>query len=179
MDRRTQYTIREIKEAFLSVTAQKGFALTTISAICKEAAIHRSTFYLHFSRKEDVLDLLLDEAFQQIKSMDALINESEENPACGIPLCVFIRENKKYKPLFSDISLQPYIIRKLGEYFKDGFNNAIQDKREVSKEDSETLFWFHILGCYHSTIQNLHLSPKEWDKKRKMIDRLIRNYISG
>lgn len=47
-DRRTRYTRRVIKEAFLELLQKQRFSKVTVTAICKQADITRATFYLHY-----------------------------------------------------------------------------------------------------------------------------------
>lgn len=60
-DRRTLYTIRVIKDAFIKLVNQESYAKVTIAQICREADITRSTFYLHFNSITEVLNQVLDD----------------------------------------------------------------------------------------------------------------------
>lgn len=174
MDRRTKYTIDVISDAFLHQVAERGFAQTTIADICRKAGVHRSTFYLHFTRKEDVLDLLLEEAFSQIENtMEHLCPGTGRE--CKIPLCIFIREKVRYQPIFTDPSLGGYVIGKLARTFKDEFVLEICRNSYYSKEDAETIFWFQIHGCYSLAVHNIHLPADVWEKKKAALDLFIRN----
>ncbi|CDI65645.1 TetR family transcriptional regulator [Lactobacillus helveticus CIRM-BIA 101] len=61
-DRRTLYTIRVIKDAFIKLVKEELYSKVTITQICREADITRSTFYLHFTSITDVLNAVLDDA---------------------------------------------------------------------------------------------------------------------
>lgn len=43
-DRRTLYTIRVIKDAFIKLVKEEPYSKVTITQICREADITRSTF---------------------------------------------------------------------------------------------------------------------------------------
>ncbi len=144
----------------------------TIADICRVAGIHRSTFQLHFSRKEDVLDLLLEEAFEQIENtQDHIYKEGGNN--CKLPLCVFIRENKRYQPIFTDAGLGNYIIDKMSAKFEEDYIAKMCENSHYSREDAETLFRFQIHGCFSLAVDNVHLSSAEWEQKKNSIDRFI------
>ena len=61
-DRRTAYTRSVIKEALLALKRTVPFDAITVSALCREAGVHRGTFYLHYRNTLEVLDERLDYA---------------------------------------------------------------------------------------------------------------------
>ncbi|MCI2058655.1 MAG: TetR/AcrR family transcriptional regulator [Oscillibacter sp.] len=66
MDRRIQKTRRAIFEAFSSLLSQKPYARITVQEILDAANVGRSTFYAHFSAKEDLLREICTELFAHI-----------------------------------------------------------------------------------------------------------------
>lgn len=54
-----------IKSAFLELLHRKTFEAITVSQICERALVNRSTFYTHFSNKEELLDSLYDEVLSE------------------------------------------------------------------------------------------------------------------
>jgi len=63
MDRRTQRTRRAIYESFSTLLGRKSYSRITIQEIIDGADIGRSTFYAHFSAKEDLLKEICTELF--------------------------------------------------------------------------------------------------------------------
>ena len=53
-DRRIARTRATLQHALISLTLKKGYDATTIKDICDEANIGRSTFYAHFTSKDDL-----------------------------------------------------------------------------------------------------------------------------
>lgn len=64
IDRRTIYTRNVIQEALLESLRNMTFEQITVAQLCRVAEITRATFYLHFNSLTDVLNLILDEAFE-------------------------------------------------------------------------------------------------------------------
>src|SRR5512143_953809 len=54
MDRRVARTLARIREAHLSLIVEKGYDAVTVEDICQRADVGRSTFYAHFTSKEDL-----------------------------------------------------------------------------------------------------------------------------
>ena len=65
-DLRILKTNDAIKHAFLKLIKAKGFSNTTINDIANAAKINRSTFYLHFTDKYDLLNHLVSSCLTNI-----------------------------------------------------------------------------------------------------------------
>ena len=95
------HTAERLDKALLSLLEKKPFEYITISEICKEAGVNRSTFYLHYENTADLLKeataYVLD-SFTSYFSMDVKgIRTKYEN--CELQELNFI--NEKY--------LHPYL----------------------------------------------------------------------
>lgn len=65
-DLRVMKTRQLIRDAFVSLVDEKGFKSITVNDISDQAMINRSTFYLHYTDKFDLLQKLVSEAIQNI-----------------------------------------------------------------------------------------------------------------
>lgn len=65
IDRRIQRTRRELREALFSLILERGYEAITVLDITERANLGRTTFYLHYHEKEELL----------VESMKELINE--------------------------------------------------------------------------------------------------------
>lgn len=68
-DLRVIRTRKVIKEAFLNLVKEKGFDAITIQDIADYAIINRATFYLHYYDKQDLLDKLTEEVFEELSQL--------------------------------------------------------------------------------------------------------------
>lgn len=66
MDRRQAKTRSAIFTAFIELVGEKSYEKITIQEIIEKADIGRSTFYIHFETKEDLLDAVCSEVFDHI-----------------------------------------------------------------------------------------------------------------
>ena len=71
-DRRIRRTRRAIHDAFLRLMENEPASQVGITELCREADIHRSTFYDHYSAPKDVLAEIED---QFLGEMSAMLDE--------------------------------------------------------------------------------------------------------
>jgi AcrR family transcriptional regulator len=74
MDRRVRKTRRALREAMLNLMEEKGYDQVTIEELTNRADIGRTTFYLHYNAKQD----LLIEQFGEL--MDQLVAQLSQIP---------------------------------------------------------------------------------------------------
>ena len=70
IDRRAQRTRRALMSAFIELMLTRGYVAATTAEICRRANIGRSTFYLHYAGKQQMLE------------------ESLKHPSAGLAACV-------------------------------------------------------------------------------------------
>jgi AcrR family transcriptional regulator len=54
-DRRVQRTRRHLREALMALILERGWDAVSVRDICEKADVGRSTFYVHFADKENLL----------------------------------------------------------------------------------------------------------------------------
>lgn len=64
-DRRVKRSLRLLKQAFLELLQERGFAAISIQDITDRAEVNRGTFYAHFPDKYALLDVIVREQFQR------------------------------------------------------------------------------------------------------------------
>ena len=88
VDRRVQRTRRQLHEALLELILEKKYERITVQNILDRANIGRSTFYLHYKDKDDlliggmpqnILNFGADETETLLPSMTALFEHAQEN----------------------------------------------------------------------------------------------------
>lgn len=146
-DRRTQYTINIVKEAFLELINDHPYSQITVTQVCRQAEITRSTFYLHFNNLTDVLNVVLDDALMISKnSAESLPNISELSIDCLkqneslLPTCQRIASATKYRALLMDPDLSEYIIGRIASHERGRMIPLIQQRTGLNSQDAETLF---------------------------------------
>ena len=141
-DRRVRRTRRALREAMLDLMEEKGYDQVTIEELTERADIGRTTFYLHYSAKQDLLleqfGELLDQLVVQLSQIPLSswqqARESftvEEHPSQ--PICMIFQHAADNKDLYQ-IVLQ-------GE----GVDQA-SDRLQVIMTNAVNTFLSHKLG---------------------------------
>ncbi|STY33691.1 DNA-binding transcriptional repressor AcrR [Listeria fleischmannii subsp. coloradonensis] len=68
MDRRIRKTKKAFYEAFLKLLETQNLQQITVTAIVKEADVNRSTFYKHYTEKEDLLNEIIESVLGDLQA---------------------------------------------------------------------------------------------------------------
>jgi AcrR family transcriptional regulator len=68
VDRRIQKTLQSLHQALIALILEKGYEAITVQQIIDKANVGRSTFYAHFSSKEQLLQSGLDDLHRFLAS---------------------------------------------------------------------------------------------------------------
>jgi AcrR family transcriptional regulator len=83
-DRRIYRTKRMLKEALFTLILEKGYDGVSVEDITRKADLGRTTFYLHYRDKEDLLlksiDAIADDLLGQISRTNLLASDAGEIP---------------------------------------------------------------------------------------------------
>ena len=78
MDKRIQKTQNKIYLGFSSLLKKKNYNKITVEDMLKESNISRSTFYLHFKTKEDVLNSISKNIFSHVFSHALTVEQTHD-----------------------------------------------------------------------------------------------------
>jgi AcrR family transcriptional regulator len=94
-DRRTNRTRRQLREALLALILERGYDAVTVEEVTERADLGRTTFYLHYKDKEDLLLESLDELVDDLTATIAQVPiaewQSRLDPAHPEPLQLPLR----------------------------------------------------------------------------------------
>lgn len=80
-DRRVQRTRRALRDALVSLIAERGWDGFSVQELCDRADVGRSTFYVHFADKEELVAGSFDDLRRALRARAA-----EAGPAAARPL---------------------------------------------------------------------------------------------
>ncbi|NMB90828.1 MAG: TetR/AcrR family transcriptional regulator [Chloroflexi bacterium] len=150
IDRRVSRTRRALKEALLALVDQKGYSAVTIEDITEQADLGRTTFYLHYRDKEDLL----------MESISELVDDFIRELA-NIPIVQFLQPDEgsvswtggpflmAFQHAARNETLYRVILRGEGTYtaarrLREIITQAVEDFLNIKKERNELDVQFKI-----------------------------------
>lgn len=177
MDRRQQKTKTAILSAFTALLARESYAKITVQEIIDAANVGRTTFYAHFSAKEDLLNSLCEELFGHIIGSAAdcththgLYSDSQAPKSVFCHLLQHLQENNNnILGLLSSENNEIFL-----RCFKNSLNELIrtqfiQQNRKVNTDIPEDFLINHISGSFVEMVLwwiqgRMKESPQELDR---------------
>ncbi len=176
-DRRTLYTLKVIKDTFLKLIKKEPYAKITVTELCRQADITRSTFYLHYNSLTDVLNEVLDDALllsqsqgMNLTGKDYSFDYLSKNESL-IPVCQRIGNSEKYQQLLMDSDLTEYIIGRIMTHERSHVIPSLMKKTGCSKEDAETIFLYAIHGSFAVNRAHHFVKDQKWLHDVKLLNR--------
>ena len=75
---RVTRTIRDFENALITLLEKNSFESLTVDQICKEALMHRSSFYRYFSDKYDLLEQTLNAQINKLTENKVVLPNKDE-----------------------------------------------------------------------------------------------------
>jgi len=170
----TRYDNRtfRMKRAFLNLISEAPFSKITISSLCTEADVGRSTFYAHYSSLMDVAD---DCIFDFVFALDFMPSQAKYpiwncEPA-GMPMCEYMRSHREYCSLIFDPDLHGHAIELISACMMPRMTHTLIAKTNMGIEELNVVNTITLSGCLEMIRQNLDKSDEEWEKTKQVIDR--------
>ncbi|MBX7079219.1 MAG: TetR/AcrR family transcriptional regulator; helix-turn-helix transcriptional regulator [Nannocystaceae bacterium] len=132
-DRRVRRTRERLRDALVSLVLERGWEAVSVREVCERADIGRSTFYVHFADKEELLLSGFDELHRQL---DAQRSEVQRF-AFMASLVTHARENL---PLFRAL-LGKRSGQAVQRRFRDVVNHLVEADLESLGLDARTRSW--------------------------------------
>lgn len=168
---RYKMSSEKIETAFLTLILNHKYEDITISQICKQAEINRSTFYCHY---DDINDLIIKIESKFAKGMASIFNYGErQTHDAFIEMFTFVRDNKYFYKAFLNI---PYVTLAETNIKMDVLKN-IGNNTNVDK--SNTMGIFYRASFFGAGIKEMCRIWLEFDCKEtpeEMASLLIQEY---
>ena len=187
-DRRTIYTRNVIKDALIELLQSLSFEKITVAQICRIAEITRATFYLHYNSSTDVLNAVLDDAFELLekdeytiydrimelsKLSDEQVVETIRRKGAVLPVCSRLAELPKYRPIFMDETLSGYVVNRLYQIYKKEWVPSLVFHFKLSEQQAEMLSLFILQGVYNVNKTLKWTEDDAWIETHLMLIRFI------
>src|ERR1700728_4384869 len=129
-DRRIQRTRLALISAFVELVLTRGYEALTTGEICRQANVGRSTFYLHFAGKKEILT----ESLQGPSNLMAACVGGDATPKELIPLLDHFREQRTLNRVFFVDPIRSLWVKNLADLIKPCLGTA--PKIDVVRSDA-------------------------------------------
>lgn len=128
---RYKVSSEKIETAFFALILNHKYEEITISQICKQANINRSTFYCHY---DDINDLIIKIESKFAKSTAAIFNFGErQTHKAFVEMFTFVKQNKYFYKAFLNIPYATFaekrtkidVLKNIGENVKIDKSNKM------------------------------------------------------
>ena len=126
-DRRVQRTRRQLREALVTLILERGWDAVSVRDICQKADVGRSTFYVHFADKENLLLSGFDDLHAE---MDGVRARADRPFGFIEPLVVHAAEHKHL--------LQAMLGRQSGQQMQWRFRDVLRSLVEGELQSLKT-----------------------------------------
>jgi len=138
VDRRVLKTQEAIKKALLALLNEKKFDDITIQDISDRANVNRSTVYLHYLDKFDLLDKMIEEHINELKETSEWACQEEWVDAVKIFFEYFETNYLFFSTMLTSKAAAPTFRSKFLEYVIEGYKDELHrtnGKNEGLNED--------------------------------------------
>lgn len=165
-NQRIALTKRLLQEALLRLMNKKSLEKITITELCEEAGINRTTFYRHFNVPSDVLLDMNVEFFKRLNDSISLSN-AKDIPSYIEELMSYLYEHSELLKIFLQNS-SPDDFMRLADGVFESFIEATNKFTEIFDADDENLKLIstYIAGGSYSMLrcwllENIQKTPRE------------------
>ncbi|WP_226036669.1 TetR/AcrR family transcriptional regulator [Aquibacillus saliphilus] len=167
LDPRVERTRQSFMDALLELMEQKDFQKISILEIAQTARLNRSTFYLHFFDRDDLMQQMLDEALNELRE-SVKLTEAEFEYASDKPHPIFIRlfekmmEDRKFYSVILANDKIPYFTNSVLEMIMEFIAKA---KHYLINDEVEFVVPLEISSSY---VASAYLGVINWWLKNEM-----------
>jgi AcrR family transcriptional regulator len=177
LDRRVQRTRRQLHEALMSLVRDKRYDAIKVQDILNRADVGRSTFYMHFRDKEDLLDSGLENLDRRVRSAQATAEPPSDKPyerIIGFSLAMFEHASQfraMHRALLGS-GAEAIMRRRLHSVLTEVVSREIESQLHLRKQAkspvSTELLTHFLVSAYSSTLNwwitsKNALTPKQID----------------
>ena len=102
MGRQTRSAQLRLQGALIALSATKPVQSLSVAALCREAGVSRSSFYLHYNHIKEVYDDVVACIMDQVQLFHDKAGCKECLSAGKVAFCDFIRNNPQWRGIVTD-----------------------------------------------------------------------------
>jgi AcrR family transcriptional regulator len=124
-DRRTERSRSALMSAFIAILLSDGYDAVTVERVAERANVGRSTFYMHYKGKEDILRQSLK---HPCAGLVAIVG-TDVAPETIVPLLEHFHSQRRANHVFFDWPLRPLWAQVLGEMIEPKLAQLVRTTR--------------------------------------------------
>lgn len=172
MGRQITTAIAKIQDALIRLSATTPVQELSVAALCREAGVSRSSFYLHYSHIKEVYDDVVVRMMDDVQLFHDRAGCRECMSTDKAAFCDFIRNNAEWRGIFTDrYFISTWVGLALARPDYDYL--AMLKRRGLTKRQAEILYTFHMSGCYAVALSPF-AKDADFDQQRRLLDKFIR-----
>ena len=166
-----------LKEALLTLLAEKPLAEITVSELARAAHVSRSTFYEHYGNPADVYDAVVNDFARDMAPLVSQVSCPDELQPKGRTFCSLVRDAGAFAPAVKEG-------RFLDTFLGGGKSSEQHDlfglltSAGYSESEAEAICAFQMSGCF-TAARTTHATDEEWTAIKAVIDRFILGGIAA
>ncbi|MGJ7922553.1 TetR/AcrR family transcriptional regulator [Neobacillus sp. LXY-4] len=154
VDRRVVKTQQAIKTAFLELMGEKNFDHITIQDISDRANVNRSTVYLHYLDKYDLLDKMIEGHVNELKETSEWACQEEWVDAIQIFAEYFQTHYLFFSTMLASKEATPSFRSKFLEYVTEGFKEELHKTNGKNDGLSEDMIVKFAANAYVGVLES-------------------------
>ncbi|MEN8242386.1 MAG: TetR/AcrR family transcriptional regulator [Chloroflexota bacterium] len=131
-NRQALRSIKALQGALLELLEEKKFQKISITDISERSGLTRSTFYSHFSTKDELLDSIIntviDNFFEQLYSRDVSNPDPEKDLEMNIDFFRIWEKNKDLIPLLESVDFDCLLIGRIRAFWDEHYEKILKKK---------------------------------------------------
>ena len=167
-----------MKETLLSLLRVRPLYEISVSELCREAGVGRTTFYRYYGNISQILGELLDDILSQVPSVTAHLTDAPKDPGCPYPICEFVRRDPRVFALFCNDSAGSFIIDRIIAAFKSEYVDTMRRHSALSEQQLTLLLRFQVSGCLALIRKSAGDSDESWRTSREAVDQFLRRGLT-
>lgn len=178
-DRRIKYTKMVIRDSFITLLESKPIESITIKAICEEADINRTTFYMHYTDQYALLQSIKQDLYNNIQTYLSQLGQGPSDPNAlrqAEKIFDYLKENARFTKLLlserGDFMFQKQVM----QLVYDLITNQLRISKSISTQDAEYVYEYAITGCVGIVQKWLN---EDMQKPTKAMAKMVVNMTLG
>ncbi len=175
---RSRHTMEQIRRLLLQMMQRHSFEKISVTMVCKEMKISRSTFYQHYYDTYDVLDDLIGD----ILAAAAKTTDHDQIPGfqeCSSALFRQLQDHPEYRPLLLDRTASRRLLEQITQSFQPAFTSYMVQRTHLTREQADVLFLFQVNGCMAANQLLLTSGKANWCEIQHAIDQYIQGGLKS